>query len=158
MPNALDLMAPAGSLAMEYTRDFDAPVDAVFRAHAERDLVVQWLGPRHLEMTVERWDFRAGGGYRYLHRDPDGGEYAFNGVFHTVRIDDFFIQTFEFDGAPDVVNLEFAWFEDLGDGRSRLRGRSICPTAEARDAFLSSGMEDGMAESYERLEELLART
>lgn len=158
MTNALDLVAPADSLAMEYTRDFDAPVGAVFRAHAEPDLVVQWLGPRHLEMSVDRWDFRSGGGYRYLHRDPDGGEYRFTGVLHTVRTDELVIQTFEFDGAPDVVNLEFAWFEDLGDGRSRLRGRTLCPTQEARDAFLSSGMEDGMTESYARLDELLARS
>ena len=93
MTNALDLVAPAGSLAMEYTRDFDAPVGAVFRAHAEQALVVQWLGPRHLEMTVERWDFRTGGGYRYLHLGPGGDEYWFNGVFHRVRENDLIIQT-----------------------------------------------------------------
>ena len=63
--------------------------------------------------------------------------------------------TIEFEGAPDMVNLEYMWFEDLGDGRTRLRGRSICPTTEARDALLSSGMEDGMVQSYERLEAVL---
>ena len=65
------------------------------------------------------------------------------------------IQTFEFEGAPDMVNIEYMWFEDLGDGRSRLRGRSICPNIEARDALLSSGMEGGMTEGYERLDALL---
>ena len=62
------------------------------------------------------------------------GEFGFNGVFHNVRENEFIIQTFEFEGAPDMVNIEFMWFEDLGDGRSRLRGRSICPNIEARDA------------------------
>jgi uncharacterized protein YndB with AHSA1/START domain len=47
------------------------------------------------------------------------------------------------------------WFEDLGDGRSRLRGRSICPNVEARDGLLSSGMEGGMTKGYEKLDELL---
>ena len=79
----------------------------------------------------------------------------FNGVFHRVRDNEFVIQTFEFEGAPDMVNIEYLWFEDLGDGRSRLRGRSICPNTEARDALLSSGMEGGMTEGYEKLDVLL---
>jgi uncharacterized protein YndB with AHSA1/START domain len=156
MTNALDLVAPVDTLAMEYTRDFDAPVETVFRAHAEPDLVKRWLGPAVNEMSIERWDFRTGGGYRYLHLGPDGDEYWFNGVFHTVRDGEFVIQTFEFEGAPDMVNIEFLWFEDLGNGRSRLRGRSICPNTEARNALLSSGMEGGMTEGYERLDHLLA--
>ena len=155
MTNALNLLAPVDTLAIDYTRDFAAPVSAVFRAHSDPDLVKQWMGPSRNEMTIERWDFRTGGGYRYLHRGPDGGEYWFNGVFHTVRDDEFLIQTFEFELAPDMVNIEFMWFEDLGEGRSRLRGRSICPNTEARDALLSSGMEGGMTEGYEKLDALL---
>jgi uncharacterized protein YndB with AHSA1/START domain len=153
MNNGLELIAPVDTLAMDYTRDFDAPIATLFRAHAEPDLVRQWLGPHGIEMNIERWNFRTGGGYRYVHSD-DGGTYAFNGVFHTVR-EDLVIQTFEFEGAPDMVNIEFLWFEELGDGRSRLRGRSICPNIEARDALLSSGMEGGMTEGYERLDALL---
>lgn len=156
MTNALDMNAPVDTLAMEYTREFDAPVPALFRAHAEPDLVKQWLGPYGLEMSIDRWDFATGGGYRYQHSD-ENGTYGFNGVFHTVRTDELIIQTFEFEGAPDMVNIEFLWFEDLGSGRSRLRGRSICPNTEARDALLSSGMSDGMTQGYERLDALLVR-
>ncbi|MET4429943.1 SRPBCC family protein [Mycolicibacterium sp. 624] len=155
MTNALHLVAPVDTLAMEFTREFAAPRDALFRAHAEPDLVKQWLGPHGLEMTIEHWDFRTGGGYRYVHSSEEGA-FTFNGVFHTVRENDIVIQTFEFEGAPDMVNIEFMWFTDLGDGRSRLRGRSICPNTEARDALLSSGMEGGMTQSYERLDALLA--
>ena len=154
MTHALSIQAPVDTLAMEFTREFDAPVAAVFRAHAEPELVKQWLGPSRNEMDIERWDFRTGGGYRYVHRGPDGGEYWFNGVFHTVRDNDFVIQTFEFEGAPDMVNLEFLTFQDLG-GRTRLVGRSICPSTAARDALLSSGMEDGMREGYDRLDGVL---
>ncbi|WP_102141081.1 SRPBCC family protein [Mycobacterium hubeiense] len=154
MTNALDLNAPVDTLAMEFTREFDAPVEALFRAHAEPDLIKQWLGPHGLEMTIEEWDFKSHGGYRYSHTD-ESGEYRFNGVFHTVRENELILQTFEFEGAPDQVNIEYMWFEDLGDGRSRLRGRSICPSVEARDALLSSGMEGGMTEGYEKLDALL---
>jgi uncharacterized protein YndB with AHSA1/START domain len=160
MTNALHLTAPVDTLAMEFTREFAAPRAALFRAHAEPDLVKQWLGPARNEMTIEHWDFRTGGGYRYLHRGPDGNQYWFNGVFHQVREHALVIQTFEFEGAPDMVNIEYLWFEDLGSGspagRSRLRGRSICPNTEARDALLSSGMEDGMTEGYDRLDALVA--
>ena len=155
MTNALDLVAPVDTLAMEFTRDFDAPVAVLFRAHAESELVKRWLGPHGLEMAITEWEFRSHGGYRYSHAD-EHGEYAFNGTFHTVRENEFILQTFEFDGAPDMVNIEYLWFEDLGGGRSRLRGRSICPNVEARDALLSSGMEGGMTEGYEKLDRLLA--
>ena len=87
--------------------------------------------------------------------ENEHGKFCFNGVFHRVRDNELVIQTFEFEGAPDMVNIEYLWFEDLGDGRTRLRGRSICPNTEARDALLSSGMEGGMTESYERLDVLL---
>jgi len=154
MTTALSIQVPVDTLAMEFTREFDAPAAAVFRAHADPELVKQWLGPSRNEMDIERWDFRTGGGYRYVHRGPDGGEYWFNGVFHTVRDNDLVIQTFEFEGAPDMVNLEFLTFQDLG-GRTPLVGRSICPNTQARDALLSSGMEDGMREGYDRLDGVL---
>jgi uncharacterized protein YndB with AHSA1/START domain len=154
MTNALDLTAPVDTLAMEFTRDFDAPVHALFRAHADPELLKKWLGPHGLEMKITEWDFKDHGGYRYSHSD-ESGTYGFNGTFHTVRDDEFILQTFEFEGAPDMVNIEYLWFEDLGDGRSRLRGRSICPNTEARDALLSSGMEGGMTEGYEKLDALL---
>lgn len=154
MSSALNLTAPVDTLAMEFTREFDAPVEALFRAHAEPDLMKRWLGPHGLEMTIEEWDFTSHGGYRYVHTD-EGGAYGFNGTFHTVRTNEFILQTFEFDGAPDQVNIEYLWFEDLGGGRSRLRGRSICPNVEARDALLSSGMQDGMEQGYQKLDDLL---
>ena len=77
------------------------------------------------------------------------------GVFHTVRENDFAIQTFEFDGYPDVVSIESLTFEDLGGGRSRLSGHAVYPSMEARDGMAQSGMEGGMTEAYERLEEVL---
>ena len=125
MTNALAVTAPEGVPFIEFQRDFDAPVAAVFRAHKEPELIKQWLGPRGYEMDIERYDFSTGGGYRYIHRDDKGAEYAFNGVFHVVRDEEFAIQTFEFEGFPDVVAIESLRFVDLGNGRTRLEGHSV---------------------------------
>jgi uncharacterized protein YndB with AHSA1/START domain len=136
-------------------REFDAPPAKVFRAHVDPDLVVQWLGPRGLEMRIDRWDARTGGEYRYVH-SRDGEEYRFHGSFHDVRPDDLtIVQTFTFDDVPDGVALEKLVLEDLGDGRTRLTATSLVDTFEGRDAFVASGMETGVREGYERLDEVL---
>ena len=138
------------------TREFDAPCSKVFRAHTDPELVRQWLGPRGLEMTVDRWDCRTGGEYRYIH-SRDGEDYAFHGSFHEVRPDQLIVQTFTFEGMPDSVALEKCVFEDLGDGRTRLVATSLGDSFEARDAMVASGMEQGIVEGYERLDEVLAQ-
>lgn len=156
MTNALTLSVPEGEPFIDFTREFDAPVAAVFRAHSDPTLVAQWLGPNGYEMDVEVYDFRTGGRYRYTHRNPQGDEFHFNGVFHVVRENEFAIQTFEFEGQPDVVSIESIRFEDLGDGRTRLTGHAAYPTQEARDGMAQSGMENGMSQGYERLDALVA--
>ena len=138
------------------TREFDAPPAKVFRAHTDPDLIVQWLGPRDLEMRIDHYDCRTGGSYRYLHV-RDGEEYAFHGSFHEVRPSDLIIQTFTYEGQPDSVALERLVLEDLGDGRTRMTATSLVDSFEARDAFIASGMEDGIRQSFERLDEVLAR-
>ena len=136
-------------------REFDAPPAKVFRAHADPELIVQWLGPRDLEMTVDQWDCRTGGSYRYIHA-RDGEEFGFHGCFHEVRPSEVIVQTFTFEGVPDGVALERLELEDLGDGRTRLTGTSLVDSFEARDAMLASGMNEGIREGYERLDEVLA--
>lgn len=156
MTNQLVVTAPEGVPFVEFEREFDAPVAAVFQAHRDPELVSQWMGPHGYEMEIEEYDFRPGGRYRYVHRDPAGEEYAFRGVFHAVRENEMAIQTFEYEGFPDVVSLDHMTLEDLGNGRTRLRGHTVFPTIEARDGMVESGMERGMSEGYDRLENLAA--
>ena len=137
------------------TREFDAPPEKVFRAHTDPELVVQWLGPRSHEMRIDHYDCRTGGSYRYLHVS-DGNEFGFHGSFHEVRPSELIVQTFTYEGMPDSVSLERLVLEDLGDGRTRLTATSLVDSFEARDAFVASGMEHGVREGYERLDELLA--
>jgi uncharacterized protein YndB with AHSA1/START domain len=153
--NETEIAADPDVPLIRITREFDAPPDKVFRAHTDPELVVQWLGPRDLEMRVDQWDCRTGGSYRYLH-SRDGEEYGFHGCFHEVRPNELIVQTFTFEGVPDGVALEKLVLEDLGDGRTRLVGTSLCDSFADRDAMLSSGMDVGVREGYERLDELLA--
>jgi uncharacterized protein YndB with AHSA1/START domain len=136
-------------------REFDAPPEQVFRAHVDPELVVQWLGPRDLKMTVDTWDCRTGGSFRYVHTRGDE-EYGFHGCFHDVRPSELIVQTFTFEGVPDGVALEKVVFEDLGNGRTRLTATSLVDSFEDRDAFVASGMEEGIVQGYDRLDDLLA--
>lgn len=155
MTNALSITAPDGVPFVDFERQIDAPVAAVFNAYKDPELVKQWLGPKGYEMEIERYDFTSGGGYRYIHHTPDGGAYAFHGVFHVVRENEFAIQTFEFEGFPDVVSIESITFEDLGGASTRIRVHAVYPTLEARDGMVASGMEHGVREGFERLDELV---
>ncbi|HWB37414.1 MAG TPA: SRPBCC family protein [Rugosimonospora sp.] len=137
-------------------RDFDAPPEKVFRAHVEPDLVVQWLGPRSVEMRTQEWDARTGGAYRYQAWRDGAQIAAFYGSFHEVRPPHRLVQTFTWEGAPDGVSLDTLTFEDLGDGRTRLVLTSVVESLEIRDAIIASGMSTGVIEGYEKLDALLA--
>ena len=138
------------------TREFDAPVALVFRAYTEPDLFKQWIGPRNRTFELQEFDCRTGGAWRYSTSD-ENFEAKFFGAFHEVRPDERIVQTFTYEGFPDGVALETATFEDLGNGRSRVTSVSLVDSFEERDAFVASGMESGVVEGYEKLDELLAR-
>jgi len=136
------------------TRDFAATPEQVFRAHTDPALFAQWVGPNAMDTRIEHWDARTGGSWRFVSA-REGVEYAFRGCFHEVRRDRI-VQTFTFEGEPDGVALETLWFEDLGDGRTRLHAQSLVDTFEGRDQWLASGMETGVDEGYAKLDALVA--
>ena len=152
----LKVDAPEGVPQVTMTREVAAPRDLVFRAFTEPDLLVQWLGPRRLTMTVDRFEARDGGRWRYLHREEDGTEYGFRGVFHGDPTPDQMVQTFEFEGAPGNVQLDTARLEEIG-GRTVIHMNSVFQSVEARDAMVAAGMADGVKEGFEQLDELLGR-
>lgn len=158
MSNPLTVHMPEGQPFVQYQREFDFPVHAVFQAHVDPQLYSQWVGPRGMTTRIDEFEPRAGGSYRFAQSGDDGVEYAFRGLFHSVREDDFMLQTFEYEGAPDAVSLEYATFSALPGGRTRLTGRSVLSSVEARDELVAQGMETGMSEGFEQLDELLAES
>jgi len=137
------------------TRDFRATPAQLVRAHTDPEIFVQWIGPDDSNVRLDHWDARTGGSWRYVSGNGDE-EYGFHGSFHEIR-DDRLVQTFTYEGYPDGVSLETMWFEDLGNGSTRMYATSLVDSFESRDAMLASGMEVGINDGYAKLDRLLAR-
>ena len=158
--NETRVSAEPGRQDLTITREFDAPRQLVFNAFVDPKLYVRWLlGPegRGLTMALDRFEPRTGGSWRYLQRDREGNEFGFHGSYHEVLAPELIIDTFEFEGLPEKghVSLETARFEELPGGRTRLMIHSVFQSVADRDGIVQSGMEEGVADSFERLEELL---
>jgi uncharacterized protein YndB with AHSA1/START domain len=136
-------------------REFAAPAQLVLRAHLEPELLLQWLGPREMTMTVECYETRHGGTWRYVHQGPDGEAYAFRGVFHGEPSIAGIVQTFEYEGWPGRVQLDTITMHEH-DGMTLLRTVSTFQSVDDRDAMVASGMERGARDSGQRLDALLA--
>lgn len=137
------------------TRVINAPRERVFQAHVDPELFRQWVGPRNLKMEIEEHHVVPGGRYRFIHTDEEGNAYGFHGVFHDVQENERIVQTFEFEGMPGHVSLETLTLEDI-EGGTRITTNSVYQNVEARDGMVQSGMEEGVNDGYERLEELLS--
>ena len=148
-----------GKQELLITRRFDAPRELVFRAYTDPELYVQWLGPRRLKITLEKFEPTNCGSWRYIHRDEDGNEYAFHGVHHEVTRPERIISTFEFEGLPEPghASLEMATFEELPGGKTWVMTKAVFQSVADRDGMVQSGMEIGVNDSHDRFDELLAK-
>lgn len=157
--NPTKITADPGKHDVTIIREFEAPRELVFKAFITPELLSQWLGPRNLTMKIERFEPKAGGAYRYTHSDGKGNNYGFYGVIHEVTAPERIIQTFEFEGLPEKghVSLDTARFEALPGGRTRVVMQSVFQSVADRDGMIRSGMERGVTEGHERLDELLAK-
>jgi len=137
------------------TRIFDAPRELVFKAYTDPNLIPQWWGLRSSTTIVDKMDVRPGGVWRFVQRDAEGNEYAFNGQYREIVPPERLAYTFEFEGMPGHVLLETVTFEERG-GKTKVKVLSLCDSVEDRDGMIQSGMEAGVNESHDRLAELLA--
>jgi uncharacterized protein YndB with AHSA1/START domain len=134
-------------------RVFDAPVERVWQAFTDPELLAQWWG-RGNKLVIERMEVERGGHWRFVEHSPDG-VHGFEGRYREVTPRERLVQTFEWDGMPGYVAVDTAVFEDLGDGRTKVVTTSLFHTTEERDGMLASGMEAGLNESYAILDDLL---
>jgi uncharacterized protein YndB with AHSA1/START domain len=152
--STLNVTAVPGSQSVSFTREIDAPRDVVFATMMDGDAIPLWWGPAYLTTTVVTHEPRAGGSWRYDQKDPEGNTYTFRGVFHDVVPGERAVQTFEFSGMPGHVSLDTMTMEDV-DGRTLIKGVTVFQNVQDRDGMVTSGMERGMAEGYDRLEALV---
>jgi uncharacterized protein YndB with AHSA1/START domain len=137
------------------TREFDAPKQLVYRAYTEVDLVRRWWAGRHGEMTVCEIDLRVGGTWRYV-LVSDGQEVAFHGTYSDIVENERIVTTevYEMPGADEEnAPLNIVTFTEV-DGRTMFELLVQCPNKEIRDMIVSSGMEVGVQQQFELLEEL----
>lgn len=152
--DTLKIIAEPGTQNIETTREFNATREQLLAAHTDPVLYAKWVGPHGYEMVITEFKPHHGGAYAFTHRDPAGNEFEFRGVFHGEPSIEGFSQTFEFMGTPGEVFYETFTFEELGNGRTRLRAVSVAPSVEVRDMMVNS-MEHGVRDGYAKLDELL---
>jgi uncharacterized protein YndB with AHSA1/START domain len=138
------------------SRVFDAPRELVWQVYTDPQLVPRWWGLRNVQTIVDKMDLKVGGVWRYLQRDDQGNEYAFNGVYKEIRAPERLTYTFEFEPLAGHIVTDTLTFEELPDGKTRITARSTFDTLEDLEGMLQSGMEEGADETWDRLEEALA--
>jgi uncharacterized protein YndB with AHSA1/START domain len=141
--------------AVTVSRSFDAPADLVFACHTKPQLVQRWqLGPPGWTMPICEIDLRVGGAYRYIWRgDADGSEFGFTGRYREIVIPRRIVHTEGMIGTPGEAVVTTIFEEHAG--RTTLTLTMSFESQEVRDQVLLTGMTDGMAQSYDRLDELL---
>jgi uncharacterized protein YndB with AHSA1/START domain len=155
--NKTTITAEPGKQELFITREFDAPRELVFKAYTDPDIYVRWLGPRDLDTSLETFEPVSGGRWRFVQKDKDGNEFGFHGVNHDVTAPERIIGTFEFEGLPESghVILETTKFEALSGGRTRVTTQSVYQSVQDRDGMVAAGMESGVVDGFERLDEIL---
>jgi uncharacterized protein YndB with AHSA1/START domain len=143
----------ANQVVME--RVFNAPRKKLWEAMVDPALIPSWWGPRNYTTVLDKMDFREGGIWRFVHNDPEGNSYGFNGVYKQIVPFEKIVDTFEYEGNPGHVLQETIVLEDEGDNKTRLTSVSQYASPEDLDGMINSGMEGGATESWDRLAELV---
>lgn len=153
----LNVELPEGRPVSVLTRTFNAPRELVFKAHTSCEHMSKWWGPHNTSFKSCSVDFVPGGAWRIVVTDSDGNDAPFKGEFREIQAPDHITWTFIYDVAPynesaAVERIEFA--ED--DGVTTITVTSDYGSVEIRDAMAASGMAEGAAQTWDRLEEYVA--
>ena len=135
------------------TREFDLPVDLLFRAYVDSEILEQWMGTKVLKLESKKH-----GSYQFETTDPKGNKYGFNGTIHEFIPNRKITRTFEMDNTPFGVQLEFHEFERLTDETSKLTMHVIYKSVAQRDQVLQLPFAQGINYAHNRLQDLLSKS
>jgi uncharacterized protein YndB with AHSA1/START domain len=135
------------------TREFDAPRHLVYKAYTTPELIERWWSGDRGNVTSVEVDLRVGGKWRYVMTANVGFEVAFHGVFKEIVPNERIVSTEVYEGMPDGEALDTTTFTDLG-GRTLLTTTMQLKSKQDRDAVINSGMEGGMQEAMDHLEQV----
>ena len=152
MEQKTKINAEDGKQEIVITREFDLPLELLFKAYVEPELVEQWMGTKVLKLESEKH-----GSYRFETTDPKGNKHGFNGVIHEFSPNRKITRTFEMENTPFGVQLEFYEFEPLTDDTCKLTMHVIYESVAQRDQILKLPFAQGINMAHNRIQNLLSK-
>ncbi len=152
MERKTKINAEDGKQELVITREFDLPVELLFKAYVEPEIVEQWMGTRVLKLESKKH-----GSYQFETTDPKGNKYRFNGAIHEFDPDRKITRTFEMENTPFGVQLELLKFEKLTDGTSRLNMHVVYESVAQRDQVLKLPFAQGINMAHDRLQAVASK-
>ena len=150
MERKTKINAEDGKQELTITREFDLPLELLFKAYEDAEIVEQWMGTKVLKLENKKH-----GSYKFETTDPKGNKYGFNGVIHEFSQNKKITRTFEFENTPFGVQLEVLEFEQLTDDTSKLTIHTIFESVEQRDQMLKMPFTQGINMAHNRLQEIV---
>lgn len=150
MERKTKINAEDGKQEITITREFDLPLELLFKAHEEPEIIEQWMGTKVLKLENKKH-----GGYQFETTDPKGNKHGFNGVIHEFIANRKITRTFEMESAPFGVQLEFLEFEKLTEDTSKLNMHVIYRSVAVRDQVLKLPFAQGINMAHNRIQEIL---
>jgi uncharacterized protein YndB with AHSA1/START domain len=147
------VIAEEGKQEILITREFDLPLELLFKAYEDPEILSQWMGTKVLSLESKQY-----GTYQFQTSDPNGNVlFKARGVIHTFIPNKKIIKTFEMENAPVGIQLEIYEFEALGEDRSKLQMHVLYESAALRDQVVQYGMAPGINMAHNRLEEVVSK-
>jgi len=152
MERKTKINAEDGKQELVITREFDLPLELLFKAYADPDIVEQWMGTKVLKLENKKH-----GSYQFETTDPKGNKYGFNGVIHEFSPNQKITRTFEMENTPFDVWLEFLEFEKLTDDSSKLNMHIVYKSVALRDQMLQMPFAQGINMAHNRLQDIVSK-
>src|SRR6185295_13657397 len=152
MERKTNIHAEAGKQELMITREFDLPLELLFKAYEDPEIVEQWMGTKVLKLENKKH-----GSYQFETTDPKGNKHGFNGTIHEFVPNQKITRTFEMENAPFGVQLEFLEFEQITDDTSKLTMHVIYKSAALRDQMLKLPFAQGINMAHNRLQDIVSK-
>jgi uncharacterized protein YndB with AHSA1/START domain len=150
MERKTKIHAEDGKQEIVITREFDLPVELLFKAYVEPEIIEQWMGTKVLKLESKKH-----GSYQFVTTDPMGNKHGFNGTIHEFFPNQKITRTFEMENSPFAVQLEFLEFENLTDDTSKLTMHIVYKSITLRDEMLKLPFAQGINMAHNRLQEIV---
>ncbi len=152
MEQKTKITAEDGKQELAISREFDLPLELLFKAYVEPELVEQWMGTKVLQLESKKH-----GSYQFETTDAQGNKYGFNGVIHEFVPNRKITRTFEMENTPFGVQLEFYEFEQLTDDTSKLNMHVIYESVAHRDQVLQLPFAQGINMAHNRIQDIVTK-